>query len=273
MGVVIGAKTIDLEWVQVHPTRLVKPDDPDAKIKFLAAEALRGVGGVVFDALGNRFANELGRRDYVTGEMWKNKSPFRLALNKAASDEIVWDCKHCTGRGMMKFYESCATLAQDMGVSVSLMEESIEADYQASLKAAADPDGGPFPPYPSGKSWDEASGKTCSGKKFFNNAMSGVDFTAQPYYVAMVVGWTTPSRLQRQILSVPREVTLTPQQTELVTCRVAKWAFLRAESSITRTCLPTASKPMVIVVLHRRSACWSFSLKFREPGKAQRRSD
>merc|ERR1719199_2388091 len=30
MGEAIGAKTIDLEWVQVHPTGLVKPDDPDA---------------------------------------------------------------------------------------------------------------------------------------------------------------------------------------------------------------------------------------------------
>merc|ERR1719321_1278778 len=49
MGEVVGAKTIDLEWVQVHPTGLVKPDDPDAKIKFLAAEALRGVGGLVLN--------------------------------------------------------------------------------------------------------------------------------------------------------------------------------------------------------------------------------
>merc|ERR1719210_3143742 len=93
MGEAIGAKTIDLEWVQVHPTGLVKPDDPDAKVKFLAAEALRGVGGFVLDAGGKRFANELGRRDYVTGEMWKNKPPFRLCLNKAASDEISWHCK------------------------------------------------------------------------------------------------------------------------------------------------------------------------------------
>ena len=51
MGEAIGGKSIDLEWVQVHPTGLVKPDDPDAKIKFLAAEALRGVGGLVFDAM------------------------------------------------------------------------------------------------------------------------------------------------------------------------------------------------------------------------------
>merc|ERR1712118_213062 len=74
----IGAKTIDLEWVQVHPTGLVKPDDADAKVKFLAAEALRGIGGVLIDREGKRFANELGRRDYVTGRMWKNKPPFRL---------------------------------------------------------------------------------------------------------------------------------------------------------------------------------------------------
>ena len=29
------------------------------------------------------FANELGRRCYVTGTLWKNKPPFRLALNMA----------------------------------------------------------------------------------------------------------------------------------------------------------------------------------------------
>jgi len=50
MGEAIGAKSIDLEWVQVRPTGLVKPDDPDAKSKFLAAEALRGFGGLVLDA-------------------------------------------------------------------------------------------------------------------------------------------------------------------------------------------------------------------------------
>ena len=41
----------------------MKPDDPDTKIKFLAAEAISEVGGLVFDALGNRFANELGGRN------------------------------------------------------------------------------------------------------------------------------------------------------------------------------------------------------------------
>merc|ERR1719262_548067 len=186
MGEAIGAKTIDLEWVQVHPTGLVKPDDPDAKVKFLAAEALRGVGGLVLDANGKRFANELGRRDYVTGEMWKNKPPFRLCLNKAASAEIAWHCKHYTGRGVMKFYETGDALAKDMGVPLATLVESTEAHYQASVKTEKDPDGGSYPAYPSGKSWDEASGTTGSGKKFYHNIIPADKVKSEPFYVAII---------------------------------------------------------------------------------------
>merc|ERR1719469_352686 len=186
MGEAIGGKSIDLEWVQVHPTGLVKPKDPDAKVKFLAAEALRGVGGLIFDANGKRFANELGRRDYVTGEMWKSKPPFRLCLNKAASDEIIWHCKHYTGRGVMKFYESGAALASDMGIALSVLEETHEVHYQAAKKTEKDPSGGSWPAYPSGKSWDEASGKTGSGKKFYHNIISGSAVKAEPFYVAII---------------------------------------------------------------------------------------
>jgi len=186
IGEGIGAKTVDLEWVQVHPTGLVKPDDPDAKVKFLAAEALRGVGGLVLDANGKRFCNELGRRDYVTGEMWKNKPPFRLCLNKAASDEIIWHCKHYTGRGVMKFYESGKALAADMGVPLSVLEETHQGHYEAAKKMEKDPDGGNFPAYPYGKCWDEPSGKTGSGKKFYHNIIPGSAVGSEPFYVAII---------------------------------------------------------------------------------------
>ena len=73
-----------------------------------------------------RFANELGRRDYVTGEMWKNKPPIRLCLNEAASTEIIWHCKHHTGRGVMKYYESGEALAKDMGEGVNQLIAHLE---------------------------------------------------------------------------------------------------------------------------------------------------
>jgi len=186
MGVAVGGKTIDLEWVQVHPTGLVKPDDADAKVKFLAAEALRGVGGIVLDKDGNRIANELGRRDYVTGQMWQNSPPFRLCLNKAASDEIIWHCKHYTGRGVMKYYASGADLAKDMGCPLKTLVDTHQQHYEASEKQKKDPEGGPYPAYPSGKTWDEPSGKTGSGKKFYHNVIDGSKVATEPFYVAMI---------------------------------------------------------------------------------------
>ena len=91
----IKGKTVDMEKVQVHPTGLIDPKEPDAKTKFLAAEALRGVGGILLDSEGNRFADELGHRDYVTGRIWENgKYPVRLILNQKASKDIEWHCKH-----------------------------------------------------------------------------------------------------------------------------------------------------------------------------------
>lgn len=72
IAMAIGANAVDLEKVQVHPTGLVDPNEPNAKVKFLAAEALRGVGGLLLDKNGDRFVDELQHRDYVTGKIWEN---------------------------------------------------------------------------------------------------------------------------------------------------------------------------------------------------------
>jgi succinate dehydrogenase/fumarate reductase flavoprotein subunit len=112
MATHIGAQTIDMEAIQVHPTGLVHPDEPDAKVLFLAAEALRGVGGILLDANGRRFCDDLGKRDYVTACMWNNKGPFRLVLNSKASAQIEWHCKHYIGRGLMKFFKTGNDLAK-----------------------------------------------------------------------------------------------------------------------------------------------------------------
>merc|ERR1712039_927749 len=117
---------------------------------------------------------------------WKNKPPFRLCLNKAAADEIIWHCKHYTGRGVMKCYESGAKLAEDMGVPVQTLADETEKHYQAAMKTEKDPDGGSWPAYPSGKSWDEPSGKTGSGKKFYHNIIPGSAVKTEPFYVAII---------------------------------------------------------------------------------------
>ncbi|KAJ3171577.1 hypothetical protein HDU88_007657 [Geranomyces variabilis] len=139
----IGGNTLHMEKVQVHPTGLVDPNEPDAKVKFLAAEALRGVGGLLLDANGHRFCDELGHRDYVTGMMWKNKGPFRLVLNGKAGKEIEWHCKHYMGRGLMKHFKSADALAKEMGIQKDVLDSTF-VKYNEIARTKNDPFGKRF---------------------------------------------------------------------------------------------------------------------------------
>merc|ERR1712094_71978 len=49
-----------------------------------------------------------------------------------------------------------------------------------------DPDGGNFAAYPYGRCWDEPSGKTGSGKKFYHNIIPGSAVASEQFYVAII---------------------------------------------------------------------------------------
>lgn len=145
LALAVGATTVDMHCVQVHPTGLVDPREPEAKVKWLAAEALRGVGGILIDSTGRRFCDDLGKRDYVTSRMWKHaKGPYRLILNSAASNQIAWHCEHYTARGLMKTLTG-AQLAAELGVPLSNLHETFEA-YNVGAAAKKDQYGKKFFP-------------------------------------------------------------------------------------------------------------------------------
>merc|ERR1719379_1092445 len=73
-----------------------------------------------------------------------------------------------------------------MGISVSVLEKTHQDHYEAAKKMEKDPEGGSWPAYPHGKSWDEPSGKTGSGKKFYHNIIQGSDVKTQPFFVAII---------------------------------------------------------------------------------------
>ena len=62
---VVGARLVDMQSVQIHPTGFVDPANPAGRVKFLAAEMLRGEGGVLLYR-GKRVVNELGTREGVS---------------------------------------------------------------------------------------------------------------------------------------------------------------------------------------------------------------
>merc|ERR1712124_221386 len=73
-----------------------------------------------------------------------------------------------------------------MGVPLQTLIDTHDQHFAASEKTKKDPDGGSWPAYPSGKSWDEPSGKTGSGKKFYHNVIPGSQVATEPFYVAII---------------------------------------------------------------------------------------
>jgi flavocytochrome c len=150
MVMAIGGNGIDMDKVQVHPTGLVDPKDPGSKWKFLAAEALRGEGGLLLNADGDRFCDELGHRDYVSGMMWKEKDkgkfPIRLILNSKASNTLDFHTRHYSGRGLMRKMTG-KELAKEIGCTPDHLQNTFK-----TYNAIAD-----------GKQKDPW------GKKFFHN--------------------------------------------------------------------------------------------------------
>lgn len=67
----VGAELVDMDSVQIHPTGFVDPKDANNMLKFLAAEMLRGEGGILLSPDGERFVNEMETREHVSDAIMK----------------------------------------------------------------------------------------------------------------------------------------------------------------------------------------------------------
>ncbi|KAI9739324.1 MAG: hypothetical protein M1834_007537 [Cirrosporium novae-zelandiae] len=84
----IGAQLLDMDLVQVHPTGFVDPKSPETPVKFLAAELLRGEGGLML-LNGNRFVNEMETRQHITDTILR--TPPTDSLPRQWTVQLVLD--------------------------------------------------------------------------------------------------------------------------------------------------------------------------------------
>ena len=122
LGRNVGAKTIDMDLVQVHPTAF---SDTPTGFKasagsplILCAEILRGVGGVLLDASGDRFIDELEKRDTVTAAMnarmggqGPNKN-FLIALPPSAAKKVKDHVHIYSSKGLLHKVDGVEGVAQ-----------------------------------------------------------------------------------------------------------------------------------------------------------------
>jgi len=140
LALAVGAKAVDLDDVQVHPTGFHNPADPSNKVKTLAAEITRGEGAILLHRGGGRFVNELGGRDYVTGRMLdvaKESPPvtepdgsdgkllYALVLNGKASNKTAKHMDLYTKKKLLTRFDSLRDLAKWAYWNASVSEASL----------------------------------------------------------------------------------------------------------------------------------------------------
>ncbi|CEL10063.1 hypothetical protein ASPCAL13190 [Aspergillus calidoustus] len=107
----VGAGLIDMEQVQVHPTGFVDEKNLSATVKFLAAEALRGEGGILLLSNGKRFVNELETREHVTDVITRSANALEgdlrqwevtLLLDEGAATALDSHMQFYLWKGLMR---------------------------------------------------------------------------------------------------------------------------------------------------------------------------
>ncbi|PRW56901.1 fumarate reductase flavo [Chlorella sorokiniana] len=133
-----GASLLHLDQVQVHPTGFVDPADPASGTKFLAPEKLRGVGGVLLNAQGQRFVDELTTRDKATQAIMKQQGRQAfLVLGAAAVQQFGPAMGFYLGKQLFVKHGSLAAAAAAMGVPEATLAAEVEA-YNAAAAAGKD---------------------------------------------------------------------------------------------------------------------------------------
>jgi flavocytochrome c len=133
----LGAALVDMDRVQLHPTGFVDPNKPEEHTKTLAAELLRGVGGLLLDRNGRRFADELGTRQAVVNAMLRSANSTGLSGQRSRQFSIVLNGKaaamadrHATlysKKGLLKKVTGIDGLAAHLGMKVETLWETFEA--------------------------------------------------------------------------------------------------------------------------------------------------
>lgn len=116
----MGAKLVDMDQVQVHPTVQQDTDHP-----FLIGEAVRGEGAILVNKSGKRFVNELDTRKNVTGAIDKlNENGAYLILDQGIRDRVK-AIEFYDSVGLVKTGSTLEELAKEIDIDPKALTETV----------------------------------------------------------------------------------------------------------------------------------------------------
>ena len=130
MAVAVGAATVDMEQIQIHPT-------VQADTAALITEGLRGDGAILVNAEGKRFIDEVGTRDVVSAaEIAQTGSYSWLIVDQKMVDASSVIAGYIT-KGITVSGATYEELAAAMGVDATNFPATMEA-WNANVAAKTD---------------------------------------------------------------------------------------------------------------------------------------
>ena len=134
MAAEIGAATVDMEQIQIHPT-------VQADTAALITEGLRGDGAILVNANGERFIDEVGTRDVVSAAEIAQPGSFSWLVvdNKMAEASSV--IQGYIKKGMTLQGDSYEALAAELGIPADAFAATMEK-WNGYVANKEDPDFG-----------------------------------------------------------------------------------------------------------------------------------
>ncbi|MDO5521779.1 MAG: flavocytochrome c, partial [bacterium] len=127
LGTDIGAATVDLDQIQIHPT-------VDPASGTLYTEGVRGNGAILVNLEGKRFVNELLTRDVVSAAILEQKDQTSYMIFDQAVRESLSAIEKYVKGGLTVEADTIEELAEKIGVDAATLKETMTnyAGYQAA---------------------------------------------------------------------------------------------------------------------------------------------
>lgn len=156
MAVAVGADTVDMEQIQLHPTVYQESG-------LLVSESVRSMGGILVNSSGKRFCNDIATRDAVSNaELEQEGSYAYIIFDQRIVDDLA-SCQKYIKNGITVQADTYEGLAEAMGLTGEAVTNFVNTmdTWNASVAAGV----------------DEEFGR--------NNGMDG-DLSTAPYYAIKI---------------------------------------------------------------------------------------
>lgn len=130
MAVAVGAATVDMEQIQIHPT-------VEQKTSWLITEGLRGDGAILVNSEGKRFCDEVGTRDAVSAAEIAQPGGFAWLI----VDQKMVDASSVISGYLEKGFATKGESAEALAKAIEVNEAALTATittWNASVSAGKD---------------------------------------------------------------------------------------------------------------------------------------